>query len=231
VGRQSKIPEAGTQPQQHLGCAEGFRADRQTLEARIDSADITGLLKAWGHGDQGALEQLMPLVYAQLRAQARRHMRRERCGLTLQSTALVHEVYLRLTKAEDVDWQDRVHFFALSAQMMRRVLADAARARAALKRGGGAQRVSHSSAVDFDQIVTAESDAAFSICALDDALEDLARLDPRRAKVIELRFFGGLSVEETAAVLQVSPQTVMRDWRLARAWLARELRAAESSRA
>ena len=196
----------------------------------LESADITGLLKAWGQGDQGALEQLMPLVYAQLRAQARRYMRQERFGVTLQSTALVHEVYLRLTKAGDIDWHDRVHFFALSAQIMRHVLADAARARTALKRGGGVQRVDHSSAIDFDQIATAESDAAFSICALDDALESLTRLDPRRAKVIELRFFGGLSVEETAEVLQISPQTVMRDWRLARAWLARELRAADSSR-
>jgi RNA polymerase sigma factor (TIGR02999 family) len=189
-----------------------------------DAVDITILLKAWGAGDERALEQLMPLVYGQLRAQARRYMRAERSGLTLQSTALVHEVYLRLTKAHDVDWHDRVHFFALSAQIMRRILVDAARARAAAKRGGGAVRVEHSSAVDLDQIPTVDSDAASSLCALDDALESLAQIDPRRAKVIELRFFGGLSVEETAEVLEVSAQTVMRDWRLARAWLARELR-------
>ena len=182
--------------------------------ATLDSVDITGLLKAWGQGDQRALEQLMPLVYAQLRAQARRHMRNERSGVTLQSTALVHEVYLRLVNAQDVDWHDRVHFFALSAQIMRRILVDAARARAAAKRGGGGVRAEHSSAVDLDQIPTADSDAASSLCALDDALESLTRIDPRRAKVIELRFFGGLSVEETADVLQVSPQTVMRDWRL-----------------
>ena len=194
----------------------------------LDSVDITGLLKAWGHGDQRALEQLMPLVYAQLRAQARRYMRNERSGATLQSTALVHEVYLRLTRAQDVDWHDRVHFFALSAQIMRRILVDAARARAAEKRGGGALRAEHSSPVDLDQIPTADSDAAFSLCALDDALESLTRINPRRAKVIELRFFGGLSVAETADVLQVSPQTVMRDWRLARAWLARELGSDES---
>ena len=118
----------------------------------LDSTDITGLLKAWGQGDQGALEQLTPLVYAQLRAQARRYMRNERSGVTLQSTALVHEVYLRLTNAQDVDWHDRVHFFALSAQLMRRILVDAARARAAAKRGGGAVRAEHSSAVDLDQI-------------------------------------------------------------------------------
>jgi len=196
--------------------------------AALDSADITGLLKAWRRGDEQALEQLMPLVYAQLRAQARRHMRAERSGATLQSAALVHEAYLRLVNAQDVDWHDRVHFFALSAQIMRRILVDAARARGAAKRGGGMARAEHSSAVDLDELPAAGSDAAASLCALDDALESLARLDPRRARVIELRFFGGLSVEETAELLEVSPQTVMRDWRLARAWLARELRADRS---
>ena len=166
----------------------------------------------------------MPLVYEQLRAQARRCMRNERASVTLQSTALVHEAYLRLVNAHDVDWHDRAHFFALAAQVMRRILIDAARARAADKRGGGALRADLSS-VDLDQISSNASGAASaSLCALDDALEDLARIDPRRARVIELRFFGGLSVEETAAVLEVSPQTVMRDWRLARAWIARELR-------
>ena len=190
---------------------------------RLDSSDITGLLKAWGQGDQRALEQLMPLVYAQLRAQARRYMRNERSGATLQSTALVHEVYLRLIDAQDVDWHDRVHFFALSAQLMRRILVDAARARgrdeARRRRGAGRARVCSRPGSDSDRRLDASS-----LCALDDALESLTRIDPRRAKVIELRFFGGLSVEETAEVLQVSPQTVMRDWRLARAWLARELR-------
>ena len=166
----------------------------------------------------------MPLVYDQLRAQARRYMRSEHSGVTLQSTALVHEAYLRLTNARDVDWHDRVHFFALTAQIMRRILVDAARARAAAKRGGGSVRAEHSTAVDLDQIPIGDSHAALSLCALDDALEGLTRIDPRRAKVIELRFFGGLSVEETADVLQVSPQTVIRDWRLARAWLTRELR-------
>ena len=197
--------------------------------AELDLLDITGLLKAWGQGDARALEQLTPLVYAQLRAQARRYMRSERSGLTLQSTALVHEVYLRLVNAREVECHDRVHFFALSSQIMRRVLVDAARARATTKRGGGAVRVEHASGVDLDQIPTAESDAAASLCALDDALESLARIDSRRAKVIELRFFGGLSVEETADALHVSPQTVMRDWRLARAWLARELRGQQRS--
>jgi len=205
------------------GSAEDGRRSYNAGVTPLDSSDITGLLKAWGQGDQGALEQLTPLVYAELRAQARRYMRNERSGVTLQSTALVHEVYLRLIDTQDVRWHDRLHFFALSARLMRRILVDAARARAATKRGGSATGVEHGFAMDFDQIPTADSGAS-SLCALDDALEDLARLDPRRTKVIELRFFGGLSVEETAEVLQVSPQTVMRDWRLARAWLARELR-------
>ena len=189
------------------------------------TADITSLLKAFSRGDESAREELMPLVYEQLRRQARRHMRRERTGGTLQSTALVHETYLRLVNVRDVDWHDRAHFFALSAQIMRRVLIDAARARAATKRGGAAVRVDHSSGLDLDQLPSPASDvASSSLCALDDALEGLARLDPRRAQVIELRFFGGLSVDETAEVLQVSPQTVLRDWRLARAWIAREMR-------
>jgi len=195
-----------------------------------DSVDITGLLKAWRQGDQTAFDKLMPLVYAQLRGQARRQMRKERSGLTLQSTAVVHEVYLRLTRAQEVDCHDRVHFFALAAQVMRRVLVDAARARTALKRGGAAQAAEYSSAVDLDSIPADDSNAAISLCALHDALETLAQIDPRRAKVIELRFFGGLSVDETAEVLGVSSQTVMRDWRLARAWLARELRG-DASRA
>ena len=187
-----------------------------------DPTDLTGLLKAWSAGDQDALEQLTPLVYDELRAHARRYMRSERSGGTLQSTALVHEVYLRLLDADRIDWNDRVHFFALSAQLMRRILVDAARARTAVKRGGPARRMEHLSPVEFDQLPDPESDAA-SLCALDEALEQLTRIDPRRAKVVELRFFGGLSVEETARILQLSPQSVMRDWRLARAWLACEL--------
>jgi RNA polymerase sigma factor (TIGR02999 family) len=199
------------------------------LVPEADSVDITGLLHAWRQGDQTAFDQLIPLVYAQLRAQARRHMRKERSGLTLQSTAVVHEVYLRLTRAQEVDCHDRVHFFALAAQVMRRVLVDAARARTALKRGGAVLSTDHSSAVDLDSIAADDSQAAVSVCALHEALETLAHIDPRRAKVIELRFFGGLSVDETAEILQVSPQTVMRDWRLARAWLARALRSSAST--
>jgi RNA polymerase sigma factor (TIGR02999 family) len=208
---------------------EGDDGARLNVVTRVDSTDITGLLKAWAQGDQRALEQLTPLVYAQLRAQARRYMRNEHSGVTLQCTALVHEVYLRLTKAQDVDWHDRIHFFALSAQLMRRILVDAARARTATKRGGQAARFERPSAVDWDQISTAYAHGS-TLCALDDALESLTRIDPRRAQVIELRFFGGLSVEETAEMLQVSAQTVMRDWRLARAWLARELRGERGAR-
>jgi RNA polymerase sigma factor (TIGR02999 family) len=223
--------------QQHvcMRCLPGKRqtGSRTTIPgvALPESGDVTRLLKAWAKGDHRALKQLTPLVYAELRAQARRYMRNERSGLTLQGTALVHEVYLRLVNTGDVAWHDRAHFFALSSRIMRRILVDAARARAAAKRGGGVARVEHSSAVDLDQITTPGSDAASSLCALDDALKSLTRIDPRRAKVIELRFFGGLSVEETADVLEVSPATVMRDWRLARAWLARELSGDRSPRA
>jgi RNA polymerase sigma factor (TIGR02999 family) len=189
----------------------------------LDEADITGLLKAWGQGDRAALEQLTPLVYAQLRARARRYMRGEGPAATLQSTELVHEVYLRLVDTDRVELHDRLHFFALAAQLMRRILVDAARARTAAKRGGKARRIEAPSVLDLDRYPNPDSDAR-ALCALNDALEQLTELDPRRARVIELRFFGGLSVAETAAVLQLSEQTVMRDWRLARAWLARELR-------
>jgi RNA polymerase sigma factor (TIGR02999 family) len=186
-------------------------------------AEITSLLKAWGRGDQTALTRLTPIVYQHLRTQARRYIRNERGGVTLQGTALVHEAYLRLVDARHVDWRDRSHFFAVSSQIMRRILVDAARARASAKRGGGGVRVDHSG-FDLDQIPSADVRTAADICALDEALDALAHLDSRRAQVIELRFFGGLTVEQTAEVLQVSPQTVMRDWRLAKAWLMRELR-------
>jgi RNA polymerase sigma factor (TIGR02999 family) len=189
-----------------------------------ESGDITVLLKAWGRGDQGALERLTPLVHDELRRLARRYMRQERGGQTLQGTALVNEAYLRLVDVSGVDWQDRAHFFAVSARIMRRILIDAARARAAQKRGGLGERAAHSGPVDFDRVVDADSERASELCALDDALQALAQMDPRRAQVIELRFFGGLTVDETAEVLNISPQSVMRDWRLARAWLTRELR-------
>ena len=150
-------------------------------------------------------------------------MRHERAGHTLQATALANEAYLRLVDVKGVDWQNRRHFLAVSAQIMRRILVDAARTRASAKRGGEMQRVDHSTPVDFDRLPAAGSDRAAELCALDDALSTLSQMDPRRAQVIELRFFGGLTVEETAEVLKTSPQTVMRDWKLARAWLAREL--------
>jgi RNA polymerase sigma factor (TIGR02999 family) len=188
------------------------------------SGEITVLLKEWGRGDETALERLTPLVHNELRRLARRYMRQERGGHTLQGTALVNEAYLRLVDVTGVDWQDRAHFFAVSAKIMRRILVDAARTRAAEKRGGRAERLDHSVPVDLDQFPVPGSDRASELCALDDALEALGQMDPRRAQVIELRFFGGLTVEETAEVLAISPQSVMRDWKLARAWLTRELR-------
>ena len=179
--------------------------------------NITQLLRAWGDGNQAALERLMPLVYVQLRQAAHRYMARERRGHTLQATALVNEVYVRLAKAREMRWQDRVHFFAVSAQMMRRILTDYARARHYAKRGGGSQVVSLDEAPEVSQKPRAD------LVALDDALNRLAAVDERKSRVVELRYFGGLSVEEAAEVLKVSPETVMRDWKLAKAWLLREL--------
>ena len=181
------------------------------------SAEITRLLQAWGNGDQAALERLTPVVYEELRRMARRYMRREREGHTLQTTALVNEAYMRLVDVTHVSWHDRAHFFAVSAQMMRRILVDAARKRASERRGGRAVRA------ELETIPDMSSGRDREIVAIDDALKALAELDPRKARVIELRFFGGLSVEETAEVLKISPQSVLRDWKLAKAWLMREL--------
>ena len=163
------------------------------------------------------MEQLAPLVYGELRHMAHRYMRKENPGHSLQTSALVNEAYLRLVDANDVDWQDRAHFFAVSAQMMRRILVDSARARAAEKRGGGVARIS------LDESIDGIEDCFGEVLALDDALDALAKMDPRKAMVVELRFFGGLDVAETAAVLKVSEQTILRDWKLARAWLMREM--------
>ena len=193
------------------------------MSVSAKSAEVTGLLKAWGAGDQTALDRLTPLIYDELRRNARRHMRRERPGNTLQTTALVNEVYLRLVDAGGVDWKDRVHFFAVSSRIMRRFLVDAARARASAKRGGQMQRVAHSSTVNLDEMADVSSQRGNELIAVDDALAVFAQIDPRKAGVVELHFFGGLSVNETAEVLAVSPQTVMRDWKLAKAWLMREL--------
>ena len=178
---------------------------------------VTKLLRAWSDGDDEALQQLVPLVEAELRRLARGYMGRERRGHTLQTTALVNEAFLRLIDARRIRWQDRAHFLAISARLMRRVLVDYARRRSYGKRGGGAQRVT----LHEDLITSA--DPAFDVVALDGALEALAKVDARKSRVVELRFFGGLSVEESAEVLHVSPDTVKRDWRLAKLWLLREL--------
>jgi len=179
--------------------------------------EVTQLLLAWSHGDQAALEQLTPLVYAELHRLAKRYLGGERRGHTLQTTALVNEAYLRLIDWKNVEWQNRAHFFGVSAQLMRRILVDFARSRHYAKRGGEAEQVSLAEA----SMVAQGRSAA--LVALDDALQALAALDPRQSQVVELRFFGGLSLEETAEVLKVSPATVRRDWSLAQAWLHREL--------
>ena len=178
---------------------------------------VTQLLMDWGKGDQAALERLLPLVQQELHRLASHYMRRERPGHTIQPTALVNEAYLRLVEQTNVRWQNRAHFFGIAAGVMRRVLCDHARARLADKRGGGAVRVS---------LVEAESrpdEQTADMLALDEALGELAEVDPRKARVVELRYFGGLSVEETAEVLKVSPDTVGREWRRARAFLLREM--------
>jgi RNA polymerase sigma factor (TIGR02999 family) len=182
-----------------------------------ESAEITKLLKAWGAGDAAALERLIPAVYQELRRRARGYMRRQAPGNTLQTTALVNEAYLHLLDAAEVNWQGRAHFFAVCARIMRGILVDSARARGAVKRGGGTPRV------NLDDVPNLTTERDREIVAIDDALKILAEMDPRKARVIELRFFGGLSVEEAAAALGVSPQTVMRDWKVAKAWLLREL--------
>jgi len=188
----------------------------------VASGEITVLLKAWAAGDRAALDRLIPVMYAEMYELARRYMKRERHGNSLQATALINEAFVRLVNVNDVDWKDRTHFFAVSAQLMRRILVDAARARSAAKRGGE-RRAAHSTAVNLDQIADASSKRASELIAVDDALTALAQIDPRKAQVVELRFFGGLEVKETAEILGVSPQTVMRDWKLARVWLMREL--------
>lgn len=188
------------------------------------NAEITSLLRAWGSGDDGALDRLTVLLHDELRRMARYYARRERPEDALQPTELLDEAYLRLLETRDTNWQDRSHFFAVSAQIMRRILVDAARTRTSRKRGGEAKHVGYSTAARMGGLAKAGSDVNKEFVALDDALKRLQEMDERKAKIIELRFFGGLSVEETAEILKVSPQTVMRDWRLARAWLARELR-------
>ena len=178
--------------------------------------DVSGLLRAWSNGDQNALDRLTPIVYDELHRLARRYMRRERSGHSLQTTALVNEAYMRLVDYRRMQWQNRAHFFAVAAQLMRRILVEHAR-RHNLKRGGGVQHVS------LEEVAALGGDEDADLMALDDAMNVLARIDPRKVRVVEMRFFGGLSVEETAEVLKVSPLTVKRDWRTARPWLYREL--------
>ena len=175
------------------------------------------MLEAWGRGDQAALSELVPLVHDELRRIACRHMRGERAEHTLQPSALVNEAYLRLLDVKRIQWQDRAHFFAMSARVMRRILVESARARKFQKRGGAAARVS------LDEALLVSNEPGRDLVALDDALKTLADMDPRKGQVVEMRFFAGLSIEETAEALHVSIGTVMRDWRLAKVWLLREL--------
>jgi RNA polymerase sigma factor (TIGR02999 family) len=178
---------------------------------------LTELLIAWGNGNQAALEQLFPMVYEELSRLAHRYMRRERPGHSLQTTAVVHEAYLRLIDQKQVHWQNRAHFFAIAAQMMRRILITHAQSHAYAKRGGGMLKVS------LDEAAILSKERAGELIALDDALERLTAIDSRRSQVVELRFFGGLSNEEIAEVLKISPNTVTRDWNVAKAWLYREM--------
>ena len=181
------------------------------------TSETTLLLRAWAGGDRAALEKLTPHVYRTLRRIAGRYMRDEREGHTLQATALVHEAYLELVDIQNVDWQHRAHFYAISAQIMRNILLDRARRRLAAKRGGNAERV------NLDELPDIGMGRARELIVLDDALNTLAKADARKARVVEMRFFGGLSVEETAEVLAVSPETVMRDWKFARSWLQAQI--------
>jgi len=182
----------------------------------VPEADVSTLLRAWSDGDQSALDKLAPIVYDELRRLAGHYLSRERSGHSLQATALVNEAYLRLVDYKRMRWENRAHFFAVSAQLMRRILVDHAR-RHNLKRGGGVQHIA------LEDTAVVGGGRAENLVVLDDAMQALARIDPRKAQVVELRFFGGLSVEETAEVLKVSPVTVMRDWNTARAWLLREM--------
>lgn len=187
-----------------------------------ESGDITRLLKAWTGGDASAQERLIPLVYNELRQIARRYRNKSAPSETLQTTALVHEAYMRLVDIQGVDWRDRVHFFAVSAQLMRRILVDSVRARGAIKRGGPAAGLED---LNPDEVPAPDSMRASELIELDDALTRLSQMDPRRARVVELRVFGGLTMEEAAEVLELSPQSVRRDWKLAKAWLLREMSA------
>jgi RNA polymerase sigma factor (TIGR02999 family) len=181
------------------------------------SHEVTALLVAWSEGDQGALDRLVPLVYAELHRLAKSYMRRERAGQTLQTTALIHEAYVRLIDAQQVRWQNRAHFFGVAARIMRQILVASAREHGAKKRGGRVQPVS------LDEALVVSKGQDEDLVAIDEALSGLAEVDARKAQVVEMRFFGGLTEEETATALRVSPETVRRDWRMARSWLRRKL--------
>ncbi len=181
------------------------------------SREVSALLRAWRGGDKAAMDRLVPLVYGELRRLAHRYMARERAGHSLQTTALINEAYIRLVDLSRIEWRDRVHFFAIAARFMRRILVNRARSRAYLKRGGDAEKVS------LDEALLVTSEPSVDIAKLDDAVNALADFDPRKAKAVELRFFGGLTEDETAEVLEVSRETVKRDWRVAKMWLLCEM--------
>jgi RNA polymerase sigma factor (TIGR02999 family) len=190
--------------------------------------DLTGLLIEWRQGDRAALDRLTPLVYDEIRRIAHRYVQREREGHTLQTTALVNEAYLRLAGQQQINWQNRAHFFAVTAQVMRHILIDYARRRHYVKHGGEAQRVAFDNALATEATVLMSKPRAAELLALNEALDELAKLDSRKSRVVELRYFGGLSLDETAEVLEVSLMTVRRDWRAAKAWLYRRVMSDES---
>jgi RNA polymerase sigma factor (TIGR02999 family) len=212
------LPEEAGTARENWHRPKNGRFRRRIAAIHPDTPDVTGLLLAWRTGDEAALERLVPIVHGELRRIARRCMAGERAGHSLQATALVNEAYLRLVDVQHVNWQNRAHFLAMSARLMRRILVDYARSKGYQKRGGGAVKVT------FDEGLPVVGGRDQDLVAVDDALEALAKVDERKSRVVELRFFGGLNVEETASVLKVSPDTVMRDWKLAKAWLLRELR-------
>lgn len=194
-----------------------FSSSRGAGSMQVPSDEITQLLKAWSSGDRDALDKLTPLVYRELHRAAKRYMSQQQAGHTLQATALINEVYLRLVDFKEVSWEDRSHFFAVCAQLMRRILTDWARSKLYLKRGKEAPHLS------FEEALVVAPERGSDLVALDDALRALSEVDPRKSRVVELRFYAGLSVQETAALLRVSSETVMRDWRMAKLWLLREM--------
>ena len=216
------FPSSSRQEAENAG--QNQKGAKKGVESRIPNSlqDVTRLLEAWGDGDDRALQRLIPIVHAELHRIASHFMAGERMDHSLQATALVNEAYIRLLDVEHVSWQNRAHFLAMAARLMRRILVDAARSKRNQKRGGEAMRVT------FDEGMAIASEDGHDVVAINDALDALARVDERKSRVIELRFFGGLTVEETAVVLRVSPDTVTRDWRLAKTMLLRELRRSDS---